>query len=66
MVPAHVVCECGLSVVGLTNGTRAGMRRVREIEAGSVHVGMHSCQSDAMALVGVTNRNIIGQTGGMC
>ena len=56
--------EYGLSAAVLTNDIRAGMRCVREIEAGSVHVGMHSFQSDAMAPVGGTKMSGIGKTGG--
>jgi aldehyde dehydrogenase (NAD+) len=56
--------EYGLSAAVLTNDVKAAMRCVREIKAGSVHVGMHSFQSDSMAPVGGTKMSGIGKTGG--
>jgi aldehyde dehydrogenase (NAD+) len=56
--------EFGLSAAVLTNDMRSAMRCVREIHAGSVHVGMHSFQSDALAPVGGTKMSGIGKTGG--
>lgn len=56
--------EFGLSAAVLTNDIRSAMKCVREIQAGSVHVGMHSFQSDALAPVGGTKMSGIGKTGG--
>jgi len=56
--------EYGLSAAVLTNDIKSAMRCVREIKAGSVHVGMHSFQSDSMAPVGGTKMSGIGKTGG--
>jgi len=56
--------EYGLSAGVLTNDMVKGMRGVREIRAGSVHVGMHSFQSDALAPIGGFNMSGLGKSGG--
>ena len=56
--------EYGLSAGCLTNDMVKGMRAVREIRAGSVHVGMHSFQSDALAPIGGVGMSGLGKSGG--
>jgi acyl-CoA reductase-like NAD-dependent aldehyde dehydrogenase len=56
--------EYGLSAGILTNDMVKGMRAVREIRAGSVHVGMHSFQSDALAPIGGFKMSGLGKSGG--
>jgi len=56
--------DYGLSAAVLTNDVKSAFRCVREIKAGSVHVGMHSFQSDAMAPVGGVKMSGVGKTGG--
>jgi len=54
----------GLSAGVLTNDIQAGMRCVREIKAGSVHVGMHSFQSDCCAPIAGYGMSGLGKSGG--
>jgi len=56
--------EYGLSAGVLTNDLVKGMRAVREIKAGSVHVGMHSFQSDSLAPIGGYGMSGLGKSGG--
>lgn len=56
--------EMGLSAGVLTNDFRRGMTAARRIRAGSVHVGTHSFQSDAMAPIGGYGMSGIGRSGG--
>lgn len=54
----------GLSAAVLTHDYRAAFRATREIRAGSVHIGMHSFQSNAMAPIGGFGMSGIGRSGG--
>ena len=54
----------GLSAGVLTNDLKRGMTAARQIRAGSVHVGMHSFQSDAMAPIGGYGLSGFGRSGG--
>jgi len=56
--------QYGLSAGVLTNDMVKGMRAIREIRAGSVHVGMHSFQSDSLAPIGGYNMSGLGKSGG--
>jgi len=56
--------EYGLSAGILTNDMVKGMRAIREIKSGSVHVGMHSFQSDSLAPIGGYNMSGLGKSGG--
>ena len=54
----------GLSAGILTNDVRKGMRATRLLKAGSVHVGMHSFQSDTLAPIGGYGMSGLGKSGG--
>ena len=54
----------GLSAGILTNDTRRGFKAVKEIRCGSVHLGMHSFQSDTLAPVGGFGLSGMGKSGG--
>ncbi len=54
----------GLSSGILTNDLQRGMSAAHRIRAGSVHVGMHSFQSDAMAPIGGYGLSGFGRSGG--
>ncbi len=54
----------GLSAGVLTNDLKRGMNAARRIRCGSVHVGMHSFQSDAMAPIGGYGLSGFGRSGG--
>lgn len=56
--------EYGLSAAVLTRNVAWGMRAAREIKSGSVHVGMHAFQSNALAPIGGFKRSGIGRSGG--
>ena len=54
----------GLSAGVLTNDMQRGLKAARQIKAGSVHIGMHSFQSDAMAPIGGYGLSGFGRSGG--
>lgn len=54
----------GLSAAVLTHDVQRGLTAARRIQAGSVHVGMHSFQSDAMAPIGGYGLSGFGRSGG--
>jgi len=54
----------GLSAGILTNDMQRGLKAARQIKAGSVHIGMHSFQSDAMAPIGGYGMSGFGRSGG--
>ena len=54
----------GLSAAVLTDNVRLAMRAAREIRAGSVHIGMHAFQSNALAPIGGFGMSGIGKSGG--
>lgn len=54
----------GLSAGVLTNNMQRGLQAARQIKAGSVHVGMHAFQSDAMAPIGGYGMSGFGRSGG--
>ena len=56
--------EYGLSAGVLTNDMKRGMIAARKIKCGSVHIGMHSFQSDAMAPIGGYRMSGMGRSGG--
>ena len=56
--------EFGLSAAVLTHNVQWGFRAAREIRAGSVHIGMHSFQSNALAPIGGYGMSGIGRSGG--
>ncbi len=56
--------EFGLSAAVLTHNVQWGFRAAREIRAGSVHIGMHSFQSNALAPIGGHGMSGIGRSGG--
>ena len=56
--------EYGLSAAVLTDNVVWGMRAAREIRSGSVHVGMHAFQSNALAPIGGYKRSGVGRSGG--
>lgn len=56
--------EFGLSAAVLTNNIQWGFRAAKAIRAGSVHIGMHSFQSNALAPIGGHGMSGIGRSGG--
>jgi len=56
--------EFGLSGAVLTKNIQWGMKAAKEINAGSVHIGMHSYQSNALAPIGGSGFSGIGRSGG--
>ena len=56
--------EYGLSAAVLTHNAQWGFQAARRIRAGSVHIGMHSFQSNALAPIGGYGMSGIGRSGG--
>ncbi|KXI30460.1 aldehyde dehydrogenase family protein [Paraglaciecola hydrolytica] len=56
--------QFGLSACVLTKNINWAMRAARDIDAGSVHIGMHSFQSNALAPIGGSKLSGIGRSGG--
>ena len=56
--------EYGLSAAVLTDNVRWGFQAARRIRAGSVHIGMHAFQSNALAPIGGYAMSGIGRSGG--
>ena len=56
--------EYGLSAAVLTRDIQWGMRAAREIKSGSVHIGMHAFQSNALAPIGGFKCSGLGRSGG--
>ena len=56
--------EYGLSAAVLTDNLQWGLQAARRIRAGSVHIGMHAFQSNALAPIGGFNLSGIGRSGG--
>ena len=54
----------GLSAAVLTHNVQWAFRAAREIRAGSVHIGMHAFQSNALAPIGGFGMSGIGKSGG--
>jgi acyl-CoA reductase-like NAD-dependent aldehyde dehydrogenase len=54
----------GLSAAVLTHNIQWGFKAARGIRAGSVHIGMHAFQSNALAPIGGYNMSGIGRSGG--
>lgn len=54
----------GLSAAVLTHNVQWSFKAAREIKAGSVHIGMHSFQSNALAPIGGLGDSGIGRSGG--
>jgi acyl-CoA reductase-like NAD-dependent aldehyde dehydrogenase len=54
----------GLSAAVLTDNVQWGLRAARAIRAGSVHIGMHAFQSNALAPIGGYNMSGLGRSGG--
>jgi aldehyde dehydrogenase (NAD+) len=54
----------GLSSAVITQNLRWAMTAAREIRAGSVHIGMHAFQSNALAPIGGFGMSGIGKSGG--
>ncbi len=56
--------DYGLSGAVLTRDIQQGFKAARRIKAGSVHIGMHSFQSNALAPIGGKGLSGIGRSGG--
>ncbi len=56
--------DYGLSAGILTNDIKLGFTAARQITAGSVHIGMHPFQSNALAPIGGYGMSGIGRSGG--
>jgi acyl-CoA reductase-like NAD-dependent aldehyde dehydrogenase len=56
--------EYGLSAAVLTHNVQWGFKAARAIDAGSVHIGMHAFQSNALAPIGGYRMSGIGRSGG--
>jgi acyl-CoA reductase-like NAD-dependent aldehyde dehydrogenase len=56
--------DFGLSAAVLTENIQWGFQAARGIRAGSVHIGMHSFQSNALAPIGGYGMSGIGRSGG--
>jgi len=56
--------EYGLSAAVLTHNIQWGFRAARGIRAGSVHIGMHAFQSNALAPIGGYGMSGLGRSGG--
>lgn len=56
--------EFGLSASVLTKNINWAMQAARGIDAGSVHIGMHSFQSNALAPIGGSKLSGVGRSGG--
>lgn len=56
--------QYGLSAAVLTHNIQWGFRAARQIRAGSVHIGMHAFQSNALAPIGGHGMSGIGRSGG--
>ncbi|WP_448212001.1 aldehyde dehydrogenase family protein [Colwellia sp. MEBiC06753] len=56
--------QFGLSSCVLTKNINWAMQAAKEINAGSVHIGMHSFQSNALAPIGGSKLSGIGRSGG--
>lgn len=56
--------EYGLSAAVLTHNVQWGFKAARGIQAGSVHIGMHSFQSNALAPIGGYRMSGVGRSGG--
>ena len=54
----------GLSAAVLTSNVQLAFHAAREIRAGSVHIGMHAFQSNALAPIGGLGMSGIGKSGG--
>ncbi|MEH6580326.1 MAG: aldehyde dehydrogenase family protein [Halioglobus sp.] len=54
----------GLSAAVLTHNVQWGFKAARGIQAGSVHIGMHAFQSNALAPIGGYHMSGIGRSGG--
>ena len=48
----------------LTNNIQWGFKAAREIRSGSVHIGMHAFQSNALAPIGGYKLSGVGRSGG--
>ena len=56
--------QYGLSAAVLTHNIQWGLRAARGIRSGSVHIGMHAFQSNALAPIGGFGMSGIGRSGG--
>ncbi len=56
--------DFGLSAAVLTHNVQWGFTAAKQIRAGSVHIGMHSFQSNALAPIGGYGMSGIGRSGG--
>jgi len=56
--------EYGLSAAVLTHNIQWGFKAARGIRSGSVHIGMHAFQSNALAPIGGYGMSGLGRSGG--